>query len=90
MTNPAPTPAVGFLATPSMHTVKTDHIQCLLDEALHIAAMCNGVTADGSTIQIGDQTTLVHMALDRAANLLRHAAEELQDERFQALGWPSV
>jgi hypothetical protein len=88
MTEPAK--GVGFLAEPSNHTVVTTHIQRLLLEASTIAQACDGVVADGTAMDMDGRPVLVHMALDRAANLLRHAAEELQDERFLALGWPAV
>lgn len=85
-----PAKDVGFLAEPSNHTVITAHVQSLIKEALRLAEVCNGVVADGKSMEIDGRPVLVHMTLDRAANLLRHAAEELQDERFLALGWPSV
>lgn len=86
----SPAEGVGFLAPPSYHEVKTEHIMALINEAQELAVICNGAVADGQPIEVRGQTTLVHMALDRAANCLRHAAEELQDERFLALGWPRV
>lgn len=60
-------------------------------EAQELIAQVEGVVADGKPITLeGGQTTLPIMALDRIANLLRHAAEEITDERMACLGWPQV
>jgi hypothetical protein len=86
-----PTPDVGILAEPSYHVVATTHVQAMIHEALSLAAQVDGVLCDGRPMELQDgRTTLPIMTLDRAANLLRHAAEEIMDERHRASGWPPV
>lgn len=84
------TPGTGFLAGPSYHRIRVQHIRSLIREADRLAAQVEGVVADGSTIEVDDRKVLPIMALDRCANLLRHAAEEILDERHAATGWPQV
>lgn len=86
----SPTPAVGFLAQPSYHEISTTHIQALIAEGARLAALVQNVVADGSSMAVDGRDVLPIMVLDRAANLLRHAAEELLDERSRATGWPAV
>lgn len=85
-----PVPGVGMMAAPSYHEIATTHIQSLIGEAARLAALMDGVVADGKSIDVDGRTVLPIMVLDRAANLLKHAAEEILDERHRATGWPQV
>lgn len=87
----APAAGVGFLADPSYHRVRVQHIGQLVAHASSLIAQVEGSVADGKPITLADgHTTLPIMALDRIANLLRHAAEEITDERMACVGWPQV
>lgn len=84
----APNPA-------SVHRVETRHIRRLVNQAATLAVVVDGLPA-GELVQAPDATRLhgdgrvpIDHALARAANLLRHAAEELEDERMACLGWAS-
>lgn len=63
------------------HEVQTTHICKMIEYALVMARELNGVTVAAATAEA---------ALSRASNLLRHAAEELEDERQACLGWEQV
>ncbi len=83
-------PGVGILAAPSYHRIRVQHIRSMIREADRLAAQVEGIVADGQSIEIDDRRVLPIMALDRCANLLRHAAEEIMDERHAATGWPQI
>lgn len=74
--------------------VRTLHIQGLLDEAKALAFEC-----DGQELYVGieepmvdsDPKSLKLRKLERAVNLARHAAAELEDELLRARdGWPVI
>jgi hypothetical protein len=83
-------PGVGILAQPTYYEIVTEHVQRLIAEGARLAALMDGVVADGRSVDVDGRTVLPIMALDRAANLLQHAAQELLDERCKATGWPTV
>jgi hypothetical protein len=76
--------------------VYTAHVQALIEAGLQLARACDGVEM-GRPVhaprdpKCPEEVSLVAVehALERAANLLRHAAEELLDERMARLGWMS-
>lgn len=68
--------------------VGTTHVQRLLDMALDLAGACDGRQA-ADVVDYDGQRREVRALLERAANLARHAAEELTDETFTSAGWPS-
>ena len=76
-------------------TTSTTHTQALIEAALDLARRCDGAPLGHAIAAPRDprrpdelaSNVSVEHALDRAANLLRHAAEELQDERMLRLGW---
>lgn len=72
------------------HVVRTPHIQRLIREALALAEECDMRDANNMLFYRGDKEFTAFMALERASNLLRHAAEELEDERQALLGWGQV
>lgn len=85
-----PTPGTGFLAGPSFHRIDTSHARSLIEEAVRLVAIVDGVVADGTTIEVDERTVLPIMAMDRATNLLRMAAEAVNSERHASTGWPQV
>lgn len=79
------------------HTVRTTHIQRLIENGLRLARLANGQTETIVTGDIADLITdpkglsiPVDHALAKAAADLRHAAEELEAERLSVLGWRQV
>jgi hypothetical protein len=79
----------------SVHIVRTRHVRRLIGGALDLAMAAENADA-GTLIGVPIETRTngepaasvpVDHALARAANLLRHAAEELEDERLACLGW---
>jgi hypothetical protein len=71
------------------HVVRTSHIQRLIREALALSEevdMREGFDA----VDFTDHTFTGDQVLARASNLLRHAAEELEDERMACFGWDQV
>lgn len=87
---PGVTPGTGFLAGPSYHRIDTSYARSLIEEAVRLVAVVDGVVADGTTIEVDERTVLPIMAMDRACNLLRMAAEAVNSERHAATGWPQV
>jgi hypothetical protein len=75
------------------HTVRTPHIQRLIDNGLSLAIAVDG--AAGTHVKVPasamqpDLTCEVYVidVLEKAAADLRHAAEELEAERLSCLGW---
>lgn len=81
-------------SVPPAHVVQTHHISRLIDQARQLALEANNTqageaiaTPPSSRRPSSAQRVPVDHALGRAANLLRHAAEELEDERLACLGW---
>lgn len=75
----------------SARSVSTPHVRHLLDAAMGLA-----LDVDGASLPANPQMTMtdeerhVLRSLERAANLARHAAEELTDEYLRARdGWPA-
>lgn len=76
--------------------IGTRHIRAALDEAARLAQLVEHLDAAADTIMpvvttgIGQKVTLDE-ALERAANLARHAGEELLDEALRYRhGWDVV
>lgn len=87
----------------AQHTVRTTHIQRLIENGLRLARDLDNAKsgpaehAPGQSWRVnvydehgGVRTVLPEHALQKAAADLRHAAEELEAERLSCLGWPQV
>lgn len=73
--------------------IRTNHIQSLISEGLALAELVDGNEyPNRPVVDMADGRREVppDHVLSRAANLLRHAAEELEDERMRVLGWPQI
>lgn len=77
--------------------IETAHIVRMLEEAEVLAVLAqevdaqHGVEGQEQTIPARHGRATTWTALERAANLARHAAAELEDELLRARqGWPIV
>ena len=82
----------------AQHTVRTTHIQRLIENGLYLAQRCDNVSGliafnvpvpGNPSAQFARNAPVEH-ALQKAAADLRHAAEELEAERLSCLGWAQV
>jgi hypothetical protein len=78
----------------SEHVVRTTHIQHMVAEAGRLAKLVDNYGAWVEEPEDGEWPTdhrghpyPVEEVLDRTANLLRHSAEEITDERLRCEGW---
>lgn len=69
------------------YTVRTTHIQHLIENGLRLARVADGQQA---TVEVDGADWFTTDVLEKAAADLRHAAEELTAERLSLLGWRQV
>lgn len=73
----------------AQHTVRTTHIQEMLQEALELSKQVDNVfnaeTITTDRYQTGEAE--VEHTLCRIQNLCEHAAAEINDERLRCFGW---
>lgn len=83
--------------------IRTTHVAKMLGQALALADLVDGTVDDerlvdaieadrlGAELPVRPHGATTWMALERAANLARHAADELDDELLRAgMHWPVV
>lgn len=81
------------------HTVRTSHIQRLIENGLDLARRVDGHTAHRFEGMVGVQADQridgredapIADVLEKAIGDLRHAADELEAERNSCMGWRQV